>query len=104
MNTGLLKRDIENIQNALNKYTEIEAGIIFGSRAKGNYKKDSDIDIAIKGKMITHQLILRIKDELEEKLPLPYFLDVLYYNDINSKELIEHINRVGKIIYQKEAD
>ncbi len=44
---GLRERDIKNIITTLNKFSEIESSKIFGSRAKGNYKKGSDIDIAI---------------------------------------------------------
>ena len=46
---GLLDRDIKYIRKALEKYDEIEKAVIFGSRAMGNYKKGSDVDIAIDG-------------------------------------------------------
>ncbi|MFD1851650.1 hypothetical protein [Oceanobacillus bengalensis] len=40
---GLLDSDIRYINNALAKFAEIECGVIFGSRAMGNYKRGSDI-------------------------------------------------------------
>ena len=43
---GLLDRDIKYIIKALEQHDEIEKAIIFGSRAMGNYKKGSDVDIA----------------------------------------------------------
>lgn len=50
---GLIESDIRYITITLAKFDEIECGIIFGSRAIGNYKRGSDIDLAIKGKAIT---------------------------------------------------
>ena len=47
---GLLDRNLKFILEAISKYPEIEEVIIFGSRAMGNYKKGSDIDLALKGK------------------------------------------------------
>ena len=42
MNFGLEQRDIDNIQNALVQFPEIEQALIFGSRAKGNSKPGSN--------------------------------------------------------------
>ena len=44
---GLLDRDIKYIIKALEQHDEIEKAIIFGSRAMGNYKKGSDVDIDV---------------------------------------------------------
>ena len=49
---GLLDRDIKYIIKALEQHDEIEKAIIFGSRAMGNYKKGSDVDIAIIGENV----------------------------------------------------
>ena len=100
MNFGLKKRDIDNLHNAFEQFDEIGQVIIFGSRAKGNSKPASDIDIAVKGSRIDSQIILRLKDMLDE-LPLPYFFDVVDYGTITNQNLKDHIDRVGKIIYEK---
>ncbi|MFH1429155.1 MAG: nucleotidyltransferase domain-containing protein [Candidatus Margulisiibacteriota bacterium] len=102
-NTGLNKIDTDHLLSALIRFPEIEEAIIFGSRAKGNYKKGSDVDIAIKGSYIEYQTVLGLKSMLEENLPLPYFFDVIHYESINSPELKEHIDRAGKTIYSKPA-
>ena len=96
---GLNKVDCQYIKKALSHYPEIEQAIIFGSRAKGNYKPGSDIDIALKGKKITDNTVYQLKDELEEQLPLPYFFDLIIYHKITNLELEQHIDRVGKEIY-----
>ena len=101
MNYGLKQRDIDYLITALKQFPEIEIAIIFGSRAKGNYKPASDLDIVVKGERIADNTILKLLDLLEEELPLPYFIDVLHYEKINNKELKEHIDRVGKVFYSK---
>lgn len=98
---GLLERDIKYILEAISKLKEIEKVIIFGSRAMGNYKKASDVDIAVVGKNVTHRTILKLYDDLNEEYPIPYFFDVIDYNTINNAELKEHIDNVGKIIYEQ---
>ncbi|MDA8139730.1 MAG: nucleotidyltransferase domain-containing protein [Desulfobacteraceae bacterium] len=99
MSFGLQEQDIAYIAKAAGEFPEIEAVILFGSRAKGNFKKASDIDLAIKGKSITTITVQRISARLNEELPLPYFVDVLHYESITNPDLIGHINRVGVVIY-----
>mgnify|MGYP001239243225 CR=1 FL=1 len=73
----------------------VEEVILFGSRAKGNYKKGSDIDLAIKGDGTSARLALTIQSYINEELPVPYMVDVLDYHSLQHLELKEHIDRVG---------
>ncbi|MEW6006731.1 MAG: nucleotidyltransferase domain-containing protein [bacterium] len=100
MNNELKERDLENIIKALKRFSQIEQAVIFGSRAKGSHKKGSDVDLAIKGKNISEKTVKHLSFTLNEEIPLPYFFDVVHYESINNPDLIEHINRVGKIIYK----
>ncbi|MEY4875215.1 MAG: hypothetical protein RL708_364 [Bacteroidota bacterium] len=97
---GLLASDMVIIKSVLHQYSEIETAILFGSRAKGNYKNGSDVDIALKGKNLTDGIINKIHFELNNETLLPYKFDVLNYQTITNKELQEHIDRVGKILFQ----
>ncbi|MGL5149812.1 MAG: nucleotidyltransferase domain-containing protein [Clostridium sp.] len=99
---GLLERDLFYINEALNKFIEIEKAIVFGSRAMGNHKKGSDIDIAIIGKDVTTKTIFRLDDYLNEVYPLPYFFDIIQYDSITNEKLKEHINCEGKEIYSRK--
>ena len=98
-----LSNNVEKIMKKLfGKFSEVDEVIIFGSRAMGNYKKSSDVDIALKGTEINLDIHAKIKYELDEVLPLPYFFDVVNYEDIESLELIEHIDKFGVLFYKKD--
>ncbi|MCX7885512.1 MAG: nucleotidyltransferase domain-containing protein [Caloramator sp.] len=101
MSFGLKDSDIEYIRNAMKRFKEIERAVIFGSRAKGNFKASSDIDIAIYGEKINFDVLSKLHAILEDESPMPYFFDIIDYSHLNHKELKEHIDRVGKIIYEK---
>jgi predicted nucleotidyltransferase len=98
---GLLEQDIAFIVKALSQYPEIEKAVLFGSRAKGNYKAGSDIDLAVMGDKINFDTISRLHAFLEEQSPMPYFFDIIDYTHLEHLELKEHIGRVGKVIYNK---
>lgn len=100
MNFGLRESDLEYIIDIIRNFLEIEKAVIFGSRAKGNYKPGSDVDIAIYGEHITFDTLSALHSMLEEQGPLPYFFDVVDYTHLNHKGLKEHIDRLGKIIYE----
>jgi predicted nucleotidyltransferase len=96
---GLLERDMDLIIKALRNFKEIDQALIFGSRAIGNYKKGSDVDIAIFGEKITRKTMSNLNELLNEEHPLPYFFDLLHYEEIKSEKLIAHIDTVGIEVY-----
>ncbi len=101
MKFGLEENIINAIQEAIKKIETIEQVILYGSRAKGNYKTGSDIDITLLGKSLTlDNSVYLLMDEIEN-LYLPYSFDISIYEHISNKNLIEHINRIGKVFYKK---
>lgn len=60
MNFGLVDGDLSSIVRAISSFEEIEKATLFGSRAKGNYKSGSDIDIAIYGQDVDMQYCIKI--------------------------------------------
>lgn len=101
MTYGLTDQDLDHIREAIAKFLEIHQVLLFGSRAKGNYKPGSDIDLAIQGESVTHATIVQLADVLNEESPLPYFFDVIDYTSIDEPKLTEHINRVGVPIFTR---
>ncbi len=96
---GLLDTDLLAIQNILSQHPQVEQAIIFGSRAKGNYKQGSDVDLALKGERLSFAIISQISYVLNETTNMPYQFDLLNYHTINTPALIEHIDRVGVVVY-----
>jgi predicted nucleotidyltransferase len=100
LDTGLSIKTIESIQGIFKKYQKIESVFIYGSRAKGNFKNGSDIDLTIDGAELTLTDLFKIENELDD-LFLPYKIDLSLIHHIESAELLEHIKRVGKVFYLK---
>lgn len=101
MKFGLKEENLMYLVTVLGKFDEINKAVIFGSRAKGNYKSGSDVDIAIFGENVTFSTVSRLHAILEDESPMPYFFDIVDYTHLNHKELREHIDRVGKIIFER---
>lgn len=77
----------------------IREALIFGSRAKGNFRPGSDIDLALKGVGLTLKDILRLTAALDE-LDLPYHIDLVIYDRITEPDLKDHIDRLGIDLFQ----
>ena len=102
MKFGLNNQDLERICKIFSQFPDIDSVIMFGSRSMGNFKKGSDIDLALVGN-INPSTLNRVKFLLNEETPLPYFFDVVIYQEIKNKELKDHMDRYGTIMYQKKT-
>ncbi|MFA5879359.1 MAG: nucleotidyltransferase domain-containing protein [Candidatus Margulisiibacteriota bacterium] len=96
---GIAPESFDIILTVLKTFSQVEEVFIFGSRALATAKKGSDIDLCLKGKNVTALIAMDIAAILNEQVAIPYFIDVLSYNDIDNKELQNHIDRVGIRIY-----
>ena len=99
---GLKDQQIENIKQVFSGYNHVDEVIIYGSRALGNYRKASDIDLAIKGENLNSTDEMRITFDLDD-LMLPYKFDITIYKHIKNRQLRHHIDQFGKVIYKKQA-
>ena len=99
--SGLKKENIERIREVLANYDQVEKALLYGSRAMGNYKPASDIDIALIGENIDLSLQTKIEFDLDD-LMLPCKFDISIYNKITNPDLIDHINRVGVELYNRK--
>jgi len=102
MDFGLRQQDMDEIVRILHRFPVIEEAVLFGSRAKGTFKKGSDVDIAVKGKDIDHADVASLSFLLNEESAMPYFFDIIHFDEISEKELLAHINRVGRCLYSRE--
>jgi len=96
---GLSERTLKTLDSIFKMYPGIKEVILYGSRAKGNYRPGSDIDITLKTTSIfCWNDLLRISSDFEDS-SLPYFVDVSIYDTLRNSDLTDHIDRVGKVLY-----
>jgi predicted nucleotidyltransferase len=96
---GLSVHAVVAIRHVLTMHSPIDRAILFGSRAKGNYKNGSDIDLAVFGNVDDSELGA-IAGELDDLL-LPWEIDLVQFDRITNQDLREHISRVGQVFYSK---
>ena len=98
---GLKEAVIQKICAVLGHYPQVDKAILYGSRAKGNYRNGSDIDLTLHGGAdLSLNVLYKIMDELDDLL-LPYIIDLSIFNTIHDPDVIEHIQRVGITFYDK---
>ncbi|MGD1899238.1 MAG: nucleotidyltransferase domain-containing protein [Phormidesmis sp.] len=97
---GLKTHVIESIVGVLKQHPEVDSAILYGSRAKGNFRPGSDIDLTLTGEALTYRLLTRIEDEIDD-LMLPYLFDLSILRQIQNPNVVEHIYRVGLPFYTK---
>ena len=100
MKFGLKEETIEKIQNVFSKFPQIDEAILYGSRAKGNYKEGSDIDLTLKGTGLNLSVLNEITLAIDDLL-LPYLFDISIYDNITNQDFLDHIQRVGVVFYVK---
>jgi uncharacterized protein len=100
MKFGLKETTIEKICAVLAGFPQVEKAVLYGSRAKGNYKNGSDIDLTLHGKDLTLNVLYKIDEEIDDLL-LPYTFDLSIFEQLSDPDFIDHIQRVGVVFYQR---
>lgn len=95
---GLPKGVIKKIQSVFAKYNKIERVILSGSRAKGTYRLNSDIDLYIQGESLSLTQLLKVENELDDLL-LPWKIDLSLKHKIHNQELLNHITKYGVLFF-----
>lgn len=96
MNSGLTKEQIIQIQQVFSLYPTIKKIWLFGSRARGDFRNNSDIDIAFESAAFSFDDELGLRSKLSA-LPLPYSIDLVHLNSLEEEGLKTKIEqeRVG---------
>lgn len=97
---GLREGIIDEIVNVISKYEEIDKAVVFGSRARGDYKKTSDIDLAIFSSNISSTKLNLVRDNIDT-LDIIYKVDVVHFESLNKEGIIKNIKSEGVIIYSR---
>lgn len=100
MRFGLTRETIAEIHAVLAGFPSIDRAILYGSRAKGTYEPGSDIDLCLEGAKLTTSDLISVISALDNTL-LPYSFDLSLKHHLNELPLIEHIERVGQLFYER---
>ena len=95
MDTGIKKQVLDEILMLAEK-NNIEKVILFGSRARGDYRKTSDIDLAVLGGSVA-----RFQADIEEEVSTLLSFDIVNMDGSVQEELVASIKREGKVLYEK---
>lgn len=98
---GFLPRERQWMNDIFASIPHIEKVMLFGSRAKGNYRPFSDVDITLIGDELTDRDFYDVCEKLDDS-DLPYFYDVSIFKKLTDRDFINHIKRVGKFIYARK--
>ena len=100
---GLKDIELEKMCGVFASNERIERVVLYGSRAKGNYKPFPDVDITLMGEKLTHSDLNRISLAVDDLL-LPYQFDISIFHTLKNEALIYHIHRIGITIYERESE
>jgi len=99
---GLTDRELALMDSYFSQIANLEKVILYGSRAKGNYKKFSDVDITLLGKEIGISDLFKLQDLLYES-DLPYMYDVSLFKSLTNPDLIDHIKSKGIVLWERKV-
>lgn len=99
-NSGLTEKEWEQIRAVLRAVPAIEKAVLFGSRAMGLARGNSDVDIMLYGEKLTMGDVAHARALLEETT-LPYQFDLVLH-DVGNETLQEHVHRYGKVISENK--
>ena len=98
--TGLSDATLASVRAILATCPAVEKALVYGSRAKGHFRPGSDIDLTLVGHQLTQDMLSHLVGQFEES-NLPYQVDLSIQQDIDNPSLLEHIERVGKVLYER---
>lgn len=89
---GLSDRDISSLRSIFSEWPDVKF-IVYGSRARGDYRPSSDIDIALEGNVSISE-VAQLEERLDDLL-LPYRIDLIRYNNLQNDALKYNIATEG---------
>ena len=93
--TGIKDKVLQEIIQ-LAKKNRVEKVILFGSRARGDFKERSDIDLAFRGGCSSHFIL-----DVDETTSTLLEFDTVDLDKPVREELLESIKNEGVVIYEK---
>lgn len=85
------------------KYS-VDKIILFGSRARPDFNRASDVDLAIFSKELKPTDFLLMHDDLEDKVSTPLKLNLVHFESLQKTSLKEEILKEGVCLYDSQKD
>lgn len=98
--TGISKRFVNELQKYCSTNPSIDEVILFGSRVRGDYKRTSDIDLALSTNHLSHNQQNLIEQDIHE-MPTPLKIDVVFMDRLTKENFISNIMEDGVLIYER---
>jgi uncharacterized protein len=98
---GLEENFIDDMKDIFARFPVINKVLLYGSRAREDFKPSSDIDLAVQAPDMKFEDFLALKAELEN-LPLIFKIDLLHLDGLDKAALKEKIDREAVIFYRQE--
>lgn len=99
---GLQAHAVDRLRGVFQGWPQIQRVRLYGSRAKGNYRPGSDIDLVIEGEELSLSQLLTIENQIDDLL-LPWMVDLSLKQHIDNPALLDHIERVGVVFYTRQG-
>ena len=100
MNDGIKTAHREALIDILAANPKVEQVVLFGSRALGNYRPNSDIDLALYGKALSLDDLARFQEQIEATT-IPHHVDLLLADRIENDRLRRHIEEQGVVWFRR---
>lgn len=98
---GLSDHALKLLREFFSADPRIERAIVYGSRAIGNFRNGSDIDITLDAPGMDFDGFVRLCAEIDD-LMLPWQIDLSLLSHIDNPDLLKHIARVGKPLWTRK--
>ncbi len=101
MDFGLPPHAMAGLQSVFRNHPPIRSVTLYGSRAKGNFRHNSDIDLMLTAPDMTWSEFNRVEQEIDDLL-LPWKVDLALLHHVENQDLLNHVERVGIDIFQNQ--
>lgn len=91
---GLPDYVFQDLRRVFLSHPQVQRVVLYGSRAKGNFRPNSDIDLMLIAPDISWSEFVQIEAEIDDLL-LPWKVDLALEHQVENDELLEHVQRVG---------
>lgn len=99
---GLPLPHYQQLLNVFAAFPEVSKVILYGSRARGDHKPSSDIDLTLVGIHLNSLILAKIENAIDDLL-LPYKVDMSLFKDIDHLTLINNIESQGIVFYESTS-